>query len=470
VRYESPFSNRYGSAAMRSLWSERAKRRLWRRVWVAVAEAQAEAGLVSEDQLADIKAHALHVDLPRALEIESEIGHDLMAELKAFAEQCPRGGAVLHWGLTSADVEDNADVLRQKAGLAILIGNLRNVLLLLADQIEAHAELPVMGYTHLQPAEPTSLGYRLSVYAQDLMLHLEILAAQRRSLKGKGIKGAVGTSATFREMLTETGMSVAQLEQAAMSLLGLQAFPISTQTYPRVQDYRLLASLGGLAASLHKFALDIRLMQSPGVRTASEPFGDRQVGSSAMPFKRNPVGAEKICSLAREVQAAANVAWSNAANTMLERTLDDSANRRSIIPEAFLACDEMLRTAHKILDGLVVDRVGIEEWLQKFGPFSATERLLTALVRAGADRQAMHERLRQHSQRAWEALQEGHENPLEDLLAGDPALLTYLQPARIRALLQVQSYLGNAPQEATGMAARIRKRLQPSSGPPAAGT
>ncbi len=466
MRYESPFSIRYGSAAMRSLWSERAKRRLWRRVWVAVVEAQAEAGLVSEDQLTDVKAHAVHVDVPRALEIESEIGHDLMAELKVFAAQCPLGGAILHWGLTSADVEDNADVLRQKAGLAILIGSLRNVLVRLADQIETNAEVPVMGYTHLQPAEPTSLGYRFSVYAQDFMLHLEILAALHRSLKGKGIKGAVGTSATFSEMLTDTGMSVAQFERAVMSLLGLEAFPISTQTYPRIQDYRLLASLGGLGASLHKFAIDIRLMQSPGFRAASEPFGERQVGSSAMPFKRNPVGAEKICSLARQVQADANVAWSNAANAMLERTLDDSANRRSIIPEAFLACDEMLRTAHKIIDGLIVDQVGIDEGLEKYGPFSATERLLTALVREGADRQAMHERLRQHSQRAWQALREGHENPLEDLLAGDPALLTYLQPARIRALLRVQSYLGNAPREAMEMVARIRERLLPSSDSP----
>lgn len=465
MSYQSPFSIRYGSAAMRSLWSERTKRRLWRRVWVAVAEAQSQAGLVSEDQLADVKARAADIDLKRAHEIESEIGHDLVAELKAFAEQCPRGGGILHWGLTSADVQDNADVLRQQAGLGILTRGLRQVLLRLADQIEACAETPVMGYTHLQPAEPTSLGYRFANYGQDLLLHLDSLASLRRSLKGKGIKGAVGTSAPFSEMLAETGTSVEEFERAVMESLGLRAYPISTQTYPRVQDYRLLCTLGGLAASMHKFAFDLRLMQSPGFRAVSEPFGEHQVGSSAMPFKRNPVGAEKICSLARQVAASADVAWGNAANALLERTLDDSANRRSTIPEAFLACDEMLRTAHKIIDGLQVDREAIEEWLAKFGPFSSTERLLTALVRAGADRQGMHERLRQHSLRAWQALRDGHENPLDDLLASDPALLRYLQPARIRSLLSVRDYLGNAPHRAMGLVDLIRGRLKPPAQP-----
>jgi len=308
--YESPFSHRYGSDEMRRLWSEGAKRRAWRRVWLAVAKAQAAAGLITPEQIDEIRAHAEQIDLERARQIEAEIGHDLMAELRTFAEQCPSGGGVLHWGLTSADVQDNADVLRQKASLTLLLDRLRRVLLALA-------------------------------YAQDLWDHFERLLQLRNALRGKGIRGAVGTAGPFTEMLAASDVSPETLEATAMQALGIEAHAITSQTYPRVQDFTLLAGLAGLAASLHKFAFDLRLMQSPGFRAAREPFGARQVGSSAMPFKRNPVKAEKICSLAREVAAMTHTAWENAASNLLERTLDDSASRRTILPEAFLACDEM---------------------------------------------------------------------------------------------------------------------------------
>jgi adenylosuccinate lyase len=215
---------------------------------------------------------------------------------------------------------------------------------------------------------------------------------------------------------------------------------------------------------MHKFAFDLRLMQSPGFRAVSEPFGKKQVGSSAMPFKRNPVGAEKICSLARLVASSVDVAWNNAANALLERTLDDSANMRGSIPESFLACDEMLSTAFDIVDDLQIDRGAIQVWLHRYGPFSATERLLTALVRAGADRQEMHERLREHSQRAWEAMETGADNPLVDTLTSDTRLLRYLQPARIRELIQISGYLGNAPQQARRLAAQIQERFRPPVG------
>ena len=461
MTYQSPYTIRYGSEKMRALWSDTAKRRAWRRVWVAVAEAQAAAELVSHEQIDEIKKHALDIDLKRAAEIEAEIDHDLMAELKTFAEQCPEGGKVLHWGLTSADVQDNADIILQKAALAFLLGTLRDLLLQFADQLEATADLVVMGYTHLQPAEPTTLGYRLGGYAQDLLAHFDSLARLRLHLRGKGIRGAVGTAAPFVDMLSDSPITPEMLEATVMETLDIEAYPITNQTYPRLQDYTLLCRLAGLASSLHKFAFDLRLMQSPGFRTAAEPFGERQVGSSAMPFKRNPVKAEKICSLARQVAAGVSIAWQNSASNLLERTLDDSANRRSLIPEAFLACDEMLHTAVEIVSGLEVDEIEIEAQLATFGPFAALERVLTTLVRAGADRQEMHERLRVHSMAAWEAIRNDKPNPLADRLASDTTLLQYLQPARIRDLLDASSYVGTAPQRARELAAHIRERLGP---------
>jgi adenylosuccinate lyase len=465
MTYQSPFTNRYGSDDMRMLWSEASKRRAWRRVWVAVAEVQAAAGLITPEQIDDIKSHAADLDLSRAYEIEAEIGHDLMAELKTFAEKCESGGAVLHWGLTSADVQDNADVVLQRAALALILKKLRELLLLLADRIETTAAIPIMGYTHLQPATPTTLGYRLAFYAQDLLSSFDALARLRVSLKGKGIKGAVGTAATFIDMLHDTPITHATLEATVMQALGIESYDITNQTYPRLQDYQLMSGLGTLAASMHKFAFDMRLMQSPGFRAASEPFGEQQVGSSAMPFKRNPVKAEKICSLARHVAASTAEAWQNASLTLLERTLDDSANRRRFIPESFLACDEMLHTAIEIVEQLEFDERASERQFQSFAPFAAIERILTALVRAGADRQEMHERLRQHSLTAWEAIQDGKENPLSNNLTTDTSLLHFLQPAQILNLLDAASYIGLAPEKSLALSSHIRERLQqPATG------
>lgn len=459
MNYHSPFSVRYGSKEMRAIWSDEAKRRAWRRVWIAVAEAQTAAGLVTAAQLDDLREHAQTINLRRAAEIESEVGHDLMAELKAFAEQCPSGGPILHWGMTSADVEDNIDVVRQREALTLLLERLRRLLLPLASRIQTTADLPVLGYTHLQPAEPTTLGYRLSGYAQDLLRHFDALTDLRAGLRGKGIKGAVGTAATFADILSGTPVTPEMLEATVLEALGIEAYPVTSQTYPRLQDYALLGGLAGLAASLHKFAFDLRLMQSPAVGQAAEPFGEQQVGSSAMPFKRNPVRAERICSLARLVAANATVAWENAALSLLERTLDDSANRRVILPESFLACDEMLLSAIQIVEGLEIERLSAASRLEEFAPMAATERLLNALVRAGADRQAMHARLRDHCLAAMEAVRAGRPSPLADRLIGDTTLLRYLQPARIRDSLEASTYLGHAPERARQMAAAIMARL-----------
>lgn len=353
-QYQSSFSNRYASNEMREIWSEVAKRILWRRVWIAVAEAQSQAGLVTKEQVDDLKAHATHIDIDRALEFEKNVRHDLVAELKTFTEQCPIGALALHHGMTSSDVVDNADILRQRMAIDLLVSRLNRLLLCFADRIKAYSDWPVMGYTHLQQAEPTTLGYRLAVYAQDLLEHHGNLRRLSYMLKGKGIRGPVGTSATLMAMTKDTAESAYSIEQQVMNSFHLLLFPISGQTYPRIQDYTLLSHLAALAASLHKFALDIRFMQSLGV--AREPFGKEQVGSSAMSWKKNPIRAEKICSLARGVQANAMVAWQNAANSILERTLDDSANRRSIIPESFLACDEMLLESYVIVDGMTTNQ------------------------------------------------------------------------------------------------------------------
>ncbi len=457
---DSPFAGRYGSDELRAIWSDDSKRRTWRHIWVALAEAQARAGIVTAEQVADLRAHAEQLNTERALEIEQEIHHDVMAEVRAFAEQCPVGGAIIHWGATSADITDNADVLRQQVSLGLMRRRLAELLEVFAGQINLHRTLACMAYTHLQPAEPTTVGYRLALYAQDLLDHLRALGRLAAELRGKGLKGAVGTQASYGEALAGSRVTPAELEADVMSTLGLPAFPIASQTYPRAQDYRLLAALAGLAASLHKFAFDLRVLQSTGFAEMAEPFGRRQVGSSAMPFKRNPILAEKICSLARYVAALPSVAWQNAADSLLERTLDDSANRRVIFPEAFLAMDEMLTTATQIVRHLQIDLNACAANLEKFGPFAATERVLMALVRAGADRQRLHERLRDHSLKAWGALKAGRPNPLADLLAADAEILRYLQPATLHSLMNAGDYIGTAAERAADLAETIRRTLR----------
>jgi adenylosuccinate lyase len=433
---------------MRALWSERERRRLWRRIWVALAAAQAEAGLVTPEQVAELEARAGDIDLERALAIEAEIGHDVMAEVRTYAEQCP--------GATSEDITGNADVLRQRAALRLLQEQLAALLRRFAEQIERHRALACMAYTHLQPAEPTTIGYRLAQYAQDLLEDYRALDALGAGLRGKGLKGAVGTAAAYAALLAGTPLSAADLEARVLAGLDLPAFPAATQVYPRRQDYVLLAALAALAASLHKFAFDLRVLQSPNFGELAEPFGARQVGSSAMPFKRNPVSAEKICSLARFVAALPGIAWDNAASVLLERTLDDSANRRTAIPEAFLACDEMLRTATRLVAGLVVDEQACARNLARYGPFAAMEPLLMALVRAGASRQEMHERLREHAMAAWPAVRAGEPNPLPASLRADPVISGYIAEQQLEPLLDASSHVGDAVERAMAIAGAIR--------------
>jgi adenylosuccinate lyase len=453
----SPFTWRYGSDEMRTIWSQMYTRRLWRRIWVALAEVQAQAGLVTEAQVADLRAHQDDIDWERAQEIEQALHHDLMAEVRAYAEQCPVGGGIIHLGATSMDVEDNADALRIREALALVRGRLVELLEALAERIEAEADTVIMAYTHIQPAEPTTVGYRLCQYAYDFLTDLQGLDAL--SVLGKGFKGAVGTSASYAHLLAESEMSPEEMEARVMARLGIDAVPVSTQTYPRKMDYTVLNVLAGVAQSAHKFALDLRLLQSPLFGEMSEPFGRQQVGSSAMPFKRNPINSESICSLARYAAALPRVAWDNAALSMLERTLDDSANRRVVLPEAFLVIDDLLRRLTRIVRGLRLGREASARNLATYGPFAATEPLLMALVKAGADRQAMHELIRDHCMAAWDAMQAGQPNPLIERLAADETVNAYVSGDAVRRIMRQGADAGQAPALCRVFSATLRQAL-----------
>ena len=455
--HQSPFSFRYGSQEMRRLWSEANKRRIWRKIWVEMAKAQMQFGLVSKEQVDDLAAHMEDIDIPQALEIESEIHHDLMAEMHVFARQCPKGGGILHLGATSMDIKDNAEALLIKKSLDLILAKLAQLLEKLGEKINAYASLPVMGCTHLQPAEPTTLGYRLANYAQDLIDDYDSLLEVRNTVKGKGFKGAVGTAAANVMLFGQEGQ--ARFEEIISKSLDLPFFYISSQTYSRRQDFTVLSALAALAAGAHKFAFDLRLLQSEMIGELSEPFASAQVGSSAMPFKRNPIESEKIDSLSRLVSSALQTAWANHASSLLERTLDDSANRRVILPQTFLAVDEILLTFTRIIEGLRVNEKAIAVNLEKFGQFSALESILTEAVKNGADRLSMHEALRQISMQAWEETQQGTANPLQKLVLEDEVVKAWISMERLEELFNIETYTGIAEARASEIAGQIRTRF-----------
>jgi adenylosuccinate lyase len=308
------------------------------------------------------------------------------------------------------------------------------------------------------------MGYRMALYAQDLLDDYQTLQTARQNLRGKGFKGAVGTSASYGELLVGTGMTPAEMEARIMTALDLPAYQISGQVYPRKQDWQVTSALSGIAGSLYKFAFDLRLLQSPVIDEWHEPFGKHQVGSSAMPFKRNPINAEKIDSLGRLVVSMERVAWDNASHSLLERTLDDSANRREFLPVAFLATDEMIRVTERIISDLRIDSAAAAHNLARFGSFAATERVMMAAVKAGADRQEMHEHLREHSLAAWAAVADGRPNPLIEALANSPALTVYLTPEHIRTLLDASAYVGDAPRRAHQFASQVLELVSTNRG------
>ena len=442
--YISPFTWRYGSSEMRSIFSEEHKRKLLRQIWVALATAQKRASLVTEDQLAQLVENQDRIDIQRSSEIEAEIHHDLMAEIKTYAEQCPLAGSVIHLGATSMDILDNMDALRIKEALCLTIERLKQLLTLYIEKMEGYADIPCMAFTHIQPAEPTTVGYRFAQSAQDLKEDLEELMHLEQTIRGKGMKGAVGTSASYTELLKGTGLSAIELEEEVMGMLGLKAFTAATQVYPRKQDLRVGTAISSLCCTLSKFFFDFRLLQSPPIGEWSEPFGAKQVGSSAMPFKRNPINSEKIDSLCRFVEAQQSVLWQNAASTLLERTLDDSANRRLVLPELFLAVDEILKTAQKVVQGMNIHEGGVQRNLDRYGIFAASERLLMELGKHGANRQEMHELIRSHSLKAWDQVQQGKTNTLRTMLSEDETIKNYLSEEEILSSLDASQYTGDA--------------------------
>jgi len=430
---------------MREIYSEKHKRILLRKIWIALASAQKEANLVTQKQLEELLAHKTDIDIERATEIESKIHHDLMAEIKTYAEQCPNAAAIIHMGATSMDILDNMDAIRIKEALEIVINKSKELLSLYVDKMKEFKNLPCMAFTHIQPAEPTTVGYRIAQSAQDLIDDIKELELVKKDIKGKGMKGAVGTAASYSELLKGTNLNPKEMEDIVMNKLKIKAFNAATQVYTRKQDLRVVNALSNLACTLYKFFIDFRLLQSPPIGEWSEPFGKNQVGSSAMPFKRNPINSEKIDSLCRFISSQANTLWQNSAQTLLERTLDDSANRRIVLPNSFLAIDEVLITSIKVVSNMNIHKTAIERNMKSYGIFAASERLLMELGRNGANRQEMHELIREHSLKAWKEVQEGKENTLKENLINDKVILKYVSKDKANDLLNADEYIGDAP-------------------------
>ena len=458
--YVSPLSWRYGSDTMRKIFSEENKYRLWRSVWVALARAEHQAGLVTKEELDDLVKHEQDVDGKEIIAIEEETRHDVVAAIREYAQKAKIGGKKIHLGATSMDIVDNADAIRIQQALRLTKENLIKLLRLFTDKITTYARVPCMGYTHLQPAEPTTVGYRLALYAQDLLTDFYFLRFVDSVYKGKGMKGAVGTRASYVALLKNTSVTAEELDKRVMKQLGIDAALITSQVYPRKFDFLVMSAIASIASSVSKFAADLRILQSPAIGEWAEPFGKKQVGSSAMPFKKNPVNSEKICSLARFVGALPQIALENASLCHLERTLDDSANRRLILSEGFISLDEILGIAQKIVDGLVIHRERIAYNVAQYAPFAATEVLLITLVKRGADRQEMHELLRTISMKSWAQVQAGKPNPMARLLEQNPTIQTLVTADEIRQSLDVSHHVGDAPKRAVKLVKDIQKTIK----------
>ncbi len=455
--YESVFSWRYGSEEMRKIFSEENKYLLWRKIWVALAKAQHKVGLVSKEEFEDLEKNQNNINIQRILEIEKETKHDVVSAIKEFAEKAKVGGGKIHLGATSYDIVDNALSWQIKQALKLVEENLNKLLLEFTNKINQYASLACIGYTHLQPAEPTTVGYRLSFYAQDLLIDYQFLQFVKQQLKAKGLKGAVGTSASYKSLLSKKTPS--DLEKEVMDELGLKPLLITSQISTKKIDYLVFSLLNNIASSCAKFANDLRFLQSAAIAEWSESFAKKQVGSSAMPFKKNPVSSEKIVSLARYLNQLPQLISENATYSYLERTLDDSANRRIVVPEGFLAIDEILITANRLVSGLVINEKRIAYNLSQYAPFAATELLLTESVKNGANRQEMHEVLRQISLEAWTDIQNGKINPLEVLLIENKTLTKYLSKDKIKTLLNVSHHLGDAPERTLQLVKKIKEIL-----------
>ncbi len=446
ARWQSPLSGRYASPAMLHLWSEPYRIGRWRRVWLALAESEQALGLdIPEAALEAMRAHLDDADLAVAAAYEKRFRHDVMAHVHAYGEQAPAARAHLHLGATSAFVTDNADVLVMRDGLALILGRLLDVVGHLRAFAERHAALPCLAYTHFQPAQLTTVGKRAALWAQDFALDIEAVVHRLATLRLRGCKGTTGTQASFLELFDGDHAKVRELEQRITTALGLpRAFAVTGQTYPRKADAQILDALSGIAQSAAKFGADLRLLQHEG--ELLEPFESEQIGSSAMAYKRNPMRAERIGALARHVISLQANGAHTAASQWLERTLDDSANRRLTLPEAFLAVDAILLLAGNIAQGLEVREPVIARHVREQMPFMATERWLMLGVQAGGDRQALHEVVRSHAMTVHAAVAGGAPNDLMERLASDPAFAG-IDQARLSAELDPTRYTGRSREQ-----------------------
>lgn len=457
--YQSPFTWRYGSPKMREIFSEANKRKIWRKLWVQLATEQQKAGLLKEAELEDIKKNANNIDIDKSHEIEKEIYHDLMAEVKYFASLAKIGGGKIHLGATSMDIEDNTDTLISKDALELIEKKVVDLLIIFSGKIKKYQDLVCMGYTHLQPAEPTTLGCRFSLYAYDLLLDLKLLRLTRKIIVAKGFKGAVGTSASYDKLLEGKNIGPEQLSQKIMQELGLLEATVTGQTYPRKIDFLVTSVLASIAQSLNKFCFDLRIMQSPNFGEWQEPRNSKRVGSSAMPFKKNPDKAERVCSLARFIAAIPNILWENAASSLLERTLDDSANRRIVIPQAYLATDEILDVSTGLIKDIVIFERNIASNLEKYGPFAGTESLMMEAVSKGGNRQEIHERLREIAMNAWQQISEGRPNPLVNLLKNDKTITSFIDKEKLEDLINPTAHIGLAQKNCEKLISEIEKEI-----------
>jgi len=445
-RYSSPLSERYASRAMVELWSPTMRYGLWRRLWLALAEAQRDLGLEIPDEALDqMRAHLDDVDFDAVAAYERRFRHDVMAHIHAFGDVAPAAKPFIHLGATSAYVTDNADLILMRRGLGLLRGKAVRALRALATFARRWRDEPALGYTHLQPAQPTTVGKRATLWMQDLVLDVRELDHRVDQLPCRGVKGTTGTQASFLELFDGDHEKVRELERKVSAAIDFaSAIPVSGQTYTRKLDAQVLDVVAGLAASAAKFSGDIRVLQAFG--EIEEPFEESQVGSSAMAYKRNPMRCERIASIARFVLNLEANANETHAVQFLERTLDDSANRRLVIPEAFLATDAILVLMENVVAGLEVHPARIRRRLEDELPFMATEQLLVRAVRAGGDRQEAHERIRKHAIAAARALKEGA--PHNDLLERLAADKEWTVPIReMRAALNPASFVGRAPQQ-----------------------
>ncbi len=442
--YQNPLITRYASREMSSLWSAQRKHSTWRRLWVALAEAEQELGLdITDAQIAELRAHVDDIDFDRAAQYERELRHDVMAHVHTYRDLCPQAGGVIHLGATSCYVTDNTELIQIRDSLRLLRRRLVQTIDQLARFAEQYADLPCLGFTHLQPAQPTTVGKRAALWCHDLVLDLAETEHRLASLKFRGVKGTTGTQASFLALFAGNHEKVIQLDQLVSRKMGFDtSYPVTGQTYSRKIDSQVLSALSGVAQSAHKAGNDLRILQSR--KELEEPTGEKQIGSSAMAYKRNPMRAERMCALARFAISLTANGDQTMATQWMERTLDDSANRRLSLPQAFLAIDAILMIYRNIAGGLKVYPKIIEKHLAEELPFMATEEILMAGVQAGGDRQELHERIRIHSFEAARQVKEhGNANDLLERLQNDDAF----SQVDLSGMLDPRRYIGRAPEQ-----------------------